>query len=582
MQVNHARTVWSAVPQITFGTDTNFDPANAMFSTTNLPGASTQNITDARRPLRPPHRTDHGDQRHGAPQRRQQSLRVSRTAHRTRAAERARTLCPGLVAVHADADPELRRAVGTAAADGAAERLVLDVGVLRPLRPVRLGTGPGGRGCNIFQPGTLTGSTPQYVQYDSGNPGYDTDWNNFAPNVGAAWRPNVQGGWLRALLGDPDQATIRAGYSVAFTRERMDRFTNLYSANPGAAINANRTGNQSNLVLPGESWPITLSQQSRLGPPAFPDEPGVSADAVARQRRRHQHLRPGDQGAEHALLEHRPAALDLETTWRSTSATSARGSSTAGRPRTGTRSTSSRTDSSTSSSSRRRTCAPTSPPAAARARTRPAPSRIAAPAPARRPCRPTSPTLRGFRRRAPATSPSYTGVTQFTNSAWTGHLGEYEPDPVDAGNDLHANATFRANALAAGLPANFFVMNPDVDQANITRDAATTKYDALQIDFRRRLSQRPHGLGQLHLRARRTRPTSTRCAATARVILADDGVPHAFKTTWYYESRWGAASGSARTSTRGSTASSATGSSRAPAGSRSATSASTMPRGSSA
>ena len=84
---------------------------------------------------------------------------------------------------------------------------------------------------------------------------------------------------------------------------------------------------------------------------------------------------------------------------------------------------------------------------------------------------------------------SYTAVTQFTNSAWTGHLGEYEPDPVDAGNDLHANATFRANALAAGLPANFFVLNPDVDQANITRDAASTKYDALQIDFRRRLSR---------------------------------------------------------------------------------------------
>ena len=34
---------------------------------------------------------------------------------------------------------------------------------------------------------------------DSGNPGYETDWNNFAPNVGAAWRPNVQGGWLRTL-----------------------------------------------------------------------------------------------------------------------------------------------------------------------------------------------------------------------------------------------------------------------------------------------------------------------------------------------------------------------------------------------
>ena len=129
---------------------------------------------------------------------------------------------------------------------------------------------------------------------------------------------------------------------------------------------------------------------------------------------------------------------------------------------------------------------------------------------------------------------SYTGVTQFTNSAWTGHLGEYEPDPVDAGNDLHANATFRANALAAGLPANFFVLNPDVDQANITRDAATTKYDALQIDFRRRLSR---GLtASVNYTYAKTYETDLDTLRRDRaVILADDGVPHAFKTTWYYE-----------------------------------------------
>ena len=125
-------------------------------------------------------------------------------------------------------------------------------------------------------------------------------------------------------------------------------------------------------------------------------------------------------------------------------------------------------------------------------------------------------------------------MTQFTNSAWTGHLGEYEPDPVDAGNDLHANATFRANALAAGLPANFFVLNPDVDQANITRDAATTKYDALQIDFRRRLSR---GLtASANYTYAKTYETDLDTVRRDRaVILADDGVPHAFKTTWYYE-----------------------------------------------
>ena len=49
MQVNHVRTVWSAAPQIQFDTDANFDPAAAMFNNTSLPGASTGNLTDARR-----------------------------------------------------------------------------------------------------------------------------------------------------------------------------------------------------------------------------------------------------------------------------------------------------------------------------------------------------------------------------------------------------------------------------------------------------------------------------------------------------------------------------------------------------
>ena len=38
-------------------------------------------------------------------------------------------------------------------------------------------------------------------------PAHKTNWFDFAPNVGVAWRPDVQTGFLRALLGDPEQAT---------------------------------------------------------------------------------------------------------------------------------------------------------------------------------------------------------------------------------------------------------------------------------------------------------------------------------------------------------------------------------------
>ena len=533
MQVNHARTVWSAAPQITFGTDTNFDPASAMFSTVTLPGASTQNITDARALyglLTGRITAINGTARLGEDSNQYQYL-GSRT-------ERVRMNEIGLYAQDSwRFTPTLTINYGL--------RWELQL----PMQPLNdsfsmsaladlcgrsgVGDGPGGRGCNLFQPGNLPGSVPQYVQYDSGNPGYDTDWNNFAPNAGFAWRPNVQGGWLRQLLGDPDQATIRAGYSIAFTRERMDRFTNLYSANPGAAINANRTGNQGNLVLPGESWPITLSQSARLGPPSFPGSPAypltpslVNGDDINifDPAIKVPNVRSWSAGVQRAIssnmaIDVRYVGTRLKNGWTTENwneinvfengfldefklaqanlrAHVAAGCGTAA--------------AGACSFAYRGPGTGTSP----------------------------LPTYLAYFARIPASRAgdpgAYASVTQFSNSAWTGHLGEYEPDPLDAGNDLHTNATLRANALAAGLPANFFVLNPDVDQANITRDAASTKYDALQIDFRRRLAR---GLtASINYTYAKTYETDLDTTRRDRAfVLADDGVPHALKTTWYYE-----------------------------------------------
>ena len=101
-----------------------------------------------------------------------------------------------------------------------------------------------------------------------GNPGYNTDKNNFAPNIGVAWRPNVQSGFGRTILGDPDLATLRAGYSVSYNREGFGVFTGTFGANPGSTLTSNRNNANGNLVLPGESWPVLFSEKSRLGPPA--------------------------------------------------------------------------------------------------------------------------------------------------------------------------------------------------------------------------------------------------------------------------------------------------------------------------
>ena len=101
------------------------------------------------------------------------------------------------------------------------------------------------------------------------SPGYNLDKNNFAPTVGVAWQPNVESGWLRKILGDPGYATVRASYGRAFNQGGTSDYLATLRNGPGLTVNANRNTTNGNLVLPaGESWPILLSQTSRLGPPA--------------------------------------------------------------------------------------------------------------------------------------------------------------------------------------------------------------------------------------------------------------------------------------------------------------------------
>jgi len=122
--------------------------------------------------------------------------------------------------------------------------------------------------------------------------------------------------------------------------------------------------------------------------------------------------------------------------------------------------------------------------------------------------------------------------TNFSNTAWTGHLGQYEPDPQDAANDLHANTTFRQNAITAGLPANFFVLNPAVTNANITRSLAGTRYNSIQMELRRRLAQGL--LVNVNYTWARSYGSSLQTLHKDRIYLQNTDVPHSFKTQWTY------------------------------------------------
>ena len=136
------------------------------------------------------------------------------------------------------------------------------------------GIGAGGvyDACNFYAPGSSGGKVPEFSQLTSGTKGYNVDWNNFAPNLGFAWRPEVENGWLRALLGDPQQATIRGGYAESFERQGIGGFTGIYGPNPGSTLSLTRNAN-TGIVGPGETWPVLLSQTDRLYQAPFPESP---------------------------------------------------------------------------------------------------------------------------------------------------------------------------------------------------------------------------------------------------------------------------------------------------------------------
>jgi hypothetical protein len=106
-------------------------------------------------------------------------------------------------------------------------------------------SGPG----NLFTPGTQTGVVPTVVGTKKGERAFKTDWNNLAPSVGVVWSPEFSKGFLHTMLGDSGRSVIRAGYSRAFIREGTLLPTNTLGINPGGALSASRSSTLGNMTI---------------------------------------------------------------------------------------------------------------------------------------------------------------------------------------------------------------------------------------------------------------------------------------------------------------------------------------------
>ena len=382
--------------------------------------------------------------------------------------------------------------------------------------------------CNLFKPGLTPGKTPEYIPFTKGQYAYNADLNNFAPSVGLAWTPAADSGLLRRLLGQQGDTVLRGGFSRSFNRPGMSDFTGRFDDNPGILITANRTQGDGNLG----TLPLLFRDRERLGPPNFPNTrvypmTDVETGDIATFDRNIQipYADSWTVGVQRAIgrnmaVEARwvgTRSRDLWTTYNLNEINihengflnefrlaqqNLQANLAAGRganfryfgPGTGTS---------------------------------PLPIFLA--------------YFSGVPESQAGNPARYTS-SNFASSTFVNPLAFRNPQPFTAANNLDGAASRRANALRAGLPANFLVANPDrLGGAELTANSGFSNHNSLQLELRRRMA---HGLqfqaSYVLAKSLLSDFYSFRAPFFESLDTGTEGeVRHALKANWVYELPFG-------------------------------------------
>jgi hypothetical protein len=385
---------------------------------------------------------------------------------------------------------------------------------------------------NLFKPGVLAGKKPEFVRFGKGVRAFEVDKNNLAPSLGLAWTPGGQGGVLGKILGREGDSVLRAGYALAYNRNGMSDFSGVFGANPGVSITSDRNQTLGNLG----PVPLFLSQRNLLGPPAVPEQLTLPFREVI----------TGDINIFEPTLQ-APYAQTWSAGWQR----KITGNFAVEIRYVGTRHLQGWTEYNYNEANivengfldefKRAQANLQANVAAGRgatfaytgiAGTSPLPVYLA--------------YLNGVNPAQAGDPARYTG-SAWTSTNWTNPLAIYNPNPFtpagsNANTGLDGSATRRANAAAAGLPSNYFRVNPDLlGGANITGNGGFTRYDSLQIEFRRRQSSGLQFQGSYVFgKAYESNRFSFRKPRLGRLDTgAEGGVTHAFKLNWVYDLPFG-------------------------------------------
>lgn len=520
---------WSQqqVPTITLGVDAT-DPANALFNTTNFPGASATDLANARGIYA--------------------TLTGRVTAVNASALLNENTL--EYTYLGANVQRGRQREFGFFAQDAwrVNPNLTLTGGVRWEVQlPFQAKTsvysqttfnelfgisGPG----NLFKPGTQTGKVTEFTQFSPGTNTYNVDYNNFAPSLGLAWTPRPNNGLLKKVFGDGGQTVFRGGYSIAFVREGLNVFTSILASNPGLSIVANKNLTLGNLG----TLPVLFRDKSRLAPPTFQTKPiypnqGAITDSanafnpdlqlgyvqswsfgMQREINKDTVIEAryvGNRGVKlwqqfnlnetnvienGFLAEFKQAQANLQANIAAGRGTHFRYAG----PNTGTA---------------------------------PLPIILG--------------FLTGQAASAAGTAANY-GNANFANATLVNALAANAPSWGTFTSNFISNATFRGNGITAGMPANFFIVNPGkLGGGWSIENNGRTSYDSLQVELRRRLSKGLLVQGNYTFANAFTnafassavvagQPSTFRDMSLSKTV-SPFNVTHAVKVNWIYELPFG-------------------------------------------
>jgi len=364
---------------------------------------------------------------------------------------------------------------------------------------------------SLFKPGA-TGGVPSISEYFApGSPAYDTYWKAINPSVGFAWSPHSKG-FLGKILGDGNTTVIRSGFSISYNNYDISTFDSMFFSNPGGNVYVGRNQTLGNLVGTGSNgisssiqYPLMFRDRPKsiygpagtganisglldLAPLATPSPVYPITASIANSINsfepniRTPYTMSWQFGIQREIskdmaLEVRYVATRTRENWFQSNLNEIvqvengwlaefrkmQGNLYAQIAATGKGTTFAYNPS--------------------------IPGSVPLPI-----------TLKFLSPTAldPSVAANYTsavlGSTQsavFTSSTNINYLNNYAPASGSMASVMYSDATKRANALANGLPANFFMVNPQVQSGGawIYKNGGGSQYDSMVVELRRRLAR---------------------------------------------------------------------------------------------